>query len=114
MIRDYRTDEIKEYITRLQNAGTVGCSNSYKGISSSDEQHLTALLMSATPSYDLPTLNELDIHNGLPLMVARYVDSGHAETAIELATYLKNLYVDYFKETIKRLMEEHANERELV
>lgn len=114
MSQAYKTDEIRSLINRLYSAGAVGNSNCYKGISVADEAHLTALLIQATPSIELPSINDLDVHNGLPLMVARYVASSNTDGAVELSNYIKSLYIDYFKDTIKRLMEERANERELV
>lgn len=102
----YKSDEIKGYVRRLQEKGAIGDSNTYNGISPADELHLISLIIQSTPDADLPTLHELDVHNGLSLMIARYIDSCSTEMAIELATYIKNLYVDHYKIMIKQLMEE--------
>lgn len=98
MSREYKSEEIKEYITRLNKI-------SAKGITSLDQQRLTALLIQATPSYELPTINELDIHRGLPVMIASYIDNPNTDTAYMLANYIQYLYVDYFKTTVKKLIE---------
>lgn len=101
----YITDEIKEYINRLIAKGKTGTSNAYNGISPIDENHLTSLLIQAIPSSRLPTLTELDIHNGLPVMISRYVAKKDAYQANELATYISNLYMDHFLPFIKELLD---------
>lgn len=98
MNKDYKTNEIKEYITLLNKIDA-------KGISTVDQQHLTALLIQATPSIDLPTLHHLDIHCGLPVMISSYVGCPNTDTAYMLSNYIKHLYVDHFKETILKLIE---------
>jgi hypothetical protein len=110
----YRTDEINECVNRIYEAATRNKTEYFRGISVSDEEHLTSLLIQATPSCELPTPSMLDLHSGLPTMICRYVDNSNVSLANDLANYIKSLYMDYFKETIKRLMDEKVNERELV
>jgi len=106
----YKTDEIKACINNLYDQGARGNSNRYNGMSVLDEEHLTALLIQATPFVDLPSVHDLDPHQGIFLMIAKYIDSANPDAAIELADYLKNLFVDYFQDTIERMMEERADD----
>lgn len=98
MSRENKSDEIKEYLTRLNRIGA-------RGISSLDQQRLTALLIQGAPSTELPTINELDIHHGIPVMIASYIENPNTDTAFMLADYIRNLYVDFFKQTVEILIE---------
>jgi hypothetical protein len=106
----YKSDEIKAYVNHLADSGATGNSNAYKGISVADEEHLTALLIQATPFMDLPSIHDLDKHQGIYLMIAKFVSTPDGDNAIELADYLKNLFVDYFQGTINRLLEEKRDD----
>jgi hypothetical protein len=114
MIKNYITNEIREHIKRLVEHGKIGNSSYFQGISVSDESHLTSLLLQAIPSHELPHLSSLDTHNGLTTLIARFIDKNDDYSGNQLAVYIGHLYVDFFKETIRDLIEDVLNESQSV
>lgn len=104
-MQKYITDEIRSYVNRLIDNGKTGSSNSYNGITQQDEAHLVSLLMQAIPYSELPTLHKLDIHGGLPLMIARLIGKQDTYNSVELSNYIATLYIDHFLPDIKQLFE---------
>jgi hypothetical protein len=114
MSNEYKTDEIRSYINQLYDSGATGTSYQYMGISLVDEAHITALLIQATPYIEVPKLDLLDIHQGLYILIARAIDSNDAKSHTDLGNYIRDLYLDHYKDKIKQLMDDAAHERELV
>ena len=114
IIQPYVTNEIREYIKRLVENGKIGKSSYFQGISVTDEAHLASLLLQAIPSHELPHVSSLDIHNGLTILIARFIDKSDDYSANQLANYIRHLYVDFFKDDIKQLVEDALNEKQSV
>jgi len=112
MYKSYITNEIREYINRLIEKGKIGSSKHFQGISPSDEYHLTSLLLQAIPSHELPHVTSLDIHNGITTLIARFIDKLDDYSANQLANYVGHLYVDYFQDTIKQLVDDALDEKQ--
>lgn len=104
------TDEIRSFVNNLYDAGCRGNSCAYKGMRVCDEEHLTGLLIEATPFIDLPSVHELDKHNSLYGMIARYAKNESPELAWDIAEHLRDLFAHYYQDQIQHLMEDaHAN-----
>jgi len=110
IVKKYITNEIRECIKRIIEDGKIGKSKYFQGIPSEDEYYLTSLLLQAIPHMDLPHITSLDIHNGLTTLIARFVRENDDYSANQLANYIRHLYVDFFKDTIKQLIEDALNE----
>lgn len=106
-------DEIRAFVNNLYDAGARGNSNAYKGMRVCDEEHLAALLMQATPFNLLPSIHDLDRHDSIYGMVGRFIKNESPECAEDIAQYLKNIFVNYYQETIQQLMDDvHAVSRD--
>lgn len=112
MFKSYITNEIREYINRLIEKGKIGASKHFQGVLPSDLNHLTSLLLQAIPSHELPHITSLDIHNGLTTLIARYIDKSDDYSASQLANYVGHLYVDFFQDTIKQLVDDALDEKQ--
>lgn len=104
MFKNYVTNEIREYITRIK-------IDKSGYLYPQDENHLSSLLLQAIPSHELPHITSLDIHNGLTTLIARYVDKNDNYSGIQLADYISSLYIDFFRKTIKELVDDVLHEK---
>ena len=109
--KQYMTNEIRECVKRIAENGKIGNSKYFHGISALDESHLTALLLQAIPPLEIPHITSLDVHNGLTTLIARFIDKSDDYAANQLANYISYLYIDFFKDTIKQLVEDALNEK---
>lgn len=107
MYKSYITTEIREYVNRICEKKNI---TDY--LPAVDEDHITALLLQAIPSHELPHITSLDLHNGLTTLIARFIAKNDGYSANELANYVKYLYVDFFKTTIRELIEDITNEKQ--
>jgi len=105
-----QVDEVNRYICHLYDAGYRGTSDQNKGMSTLDEEHLTGLLINATPQFLLPSLDELDPKNEAMYLLAKYMCDQDIDTASQLLQHLVDGAVALYAPKIQHLMEQKAED----
>jgi len=75
-----------------------------------DEDHLTGLIIQATPFMSLPSIDDIDQNRTIWGMLSRYLKHSTPELAEDIAEHLKELLVNHFQGQIQQLMDDAHSE----